>query len=293
MIGKGKSISHTKASISYGWNQEKDAEIIHNQHLAGENPKEITEEFKIIQSQNQRTKRNTLSFVLSPSIEDGKKLSKQELKEITKKFIKAMNLKERQAIAFAHRDKEHTHIHLYVNRIGFDGKAYKDSFIGKKSQQKAYEVAREMGLTNARDIQNQRLDQVKRIRYEIKQIHEKVIKSERPKSLETYIKLMKEKDIKVIPSINKQQKLQGFRFDYKGQNLKGSEVHRSLSGGKIIFQISNNMNKRMTKQNIPTVKLAGKAVQLSTNIATALAKRILKKTIKKAIDLGMGMGMGI
>lgn len=63
--------------------------------------------------------------MLSPSIDDGKKLSKQELKEITKKFIKAMALKERHAIAFVHTDKEHTHIHLYVNRIGFDGKAYK------------------------------------------------------------------------------------------------------------------------------------------------------------------------
>ena len=289
MIGKGKSISHTKASISYGWNQEKDAEIIHSQHLAGDNPKEITEEFKIIQSQNERTKRNTLSFVLSPSIEDGKKLSKQELEQITKKFIKAMNLKERQAIAFVHRDKEHTHIHLYVNRIGFDGKAYKDSFIGKRSQQKAYEVAREMGLTNARDIQYQRLDQIKQIRNEVKQIHEEVIKTEKPKSLDAYIKLMKGKGVTVIPSINKQQKLQGFRFAYKGQNLKGSEVHRSLSGGKIIFQISNDMNMGMPKQNIPTVKLAGKTVQLSTNIATAIAKRLVKKTIKKAIDLGMGI----
>lgn len=37
--------------------------------------------------------------VLSPSIEDGKRLSKQELSELTKKFIKAMGLKERQAIA--------------------------------------------------------------------------------------------------------------------------------------------------------------------------------------------------
>lgn len=289
MIGKGKSISHTKASISYGWNQEKDAEIIHSQHLAGDNPKEITEEFKIIQSQNQRTQKNTLSFVLSPSIEDGKRLSKQELQELTKKFIKAMDLKERQAIAFVHRDKEHTHIHLYVNRIGFDGKAYKDSFIGKRSQQKAYEVAREMGLTNARDIQYQRLDQIKQIRSEIKEIHEKVIEKGRPKSLDAYIKLMKGKGVTVIPSINKQQKLQGFRFAYKGQNLKGSEVHRSLSGGKIIFQISNDMNMGMPKQNIPTVKLAGKAVQLSANIATALAKRIVKKTIKKVIDLGMGI----
>jgi len=289
MIGKGKSISHTKASISYGWNQEKNAEVVHSQHLAGENPKEITEEFKIIQSQNQRTQRNTLSFVLSPSIEDGKKLTKQELKEITKKFIKAMGLKERQAIAFVHRDKANTHIHLYVNRIGFDGKAYNDSFIGKRSQHKAYEVAKEMGLSNARDIQYQRLDQIKQIRNEIKLIHENVMKSERPKSFDAYIKLMKEKNITVIPSINKQEKLQGFRFKYKGQNLKGSEVHRSMSGGKLAVQISNNMTKGMDLQKASKVKVAGNAVELSTNIATALAKKIVKKVIKRAIDQGMGI----
>ena len=289
MIGKGKSISHTRASISYGWNQEKNAEIIHSQHLAGENPREITEEFKIVQSQNPRTKKNTLSFVLSPSIEDGKRLSKQELSELTKKFIKAMGLKERQAIAFVHRDKEHTHIHLYVNRIGFDGKAYKDSFIGKRSQQRAHEVAREMGLTTARDLQHQRLDKVKQIRSEIKRVHEEVIRSERPKSLDAYIKLMEERGIKVIPSINRQQKLQGFRFEYKGKNLKGSEVHRSMSGGRIIAQISENAKKVMDKSKVPALKLAGKTIELSTNIATALAKRFSKRIIKSAIDQGIGI----
>ena len=289
MIGKGKSISHTRASISYGWNQEKNAEIIHSQHLAGENPREITEEFKIVQSQNPRTKKNTLSFVLSPSIEDGKRLSKQELSELTKKFIKAMGLKERQAIAFVHRDKEHTHIHLYVNRIGFDGKAYKDSFIGKRSQQRAHEVAREMGLTTARDLQHQRLDKVKQIRSEIKRVHEEVIRSERPKSLDAYIKLMEERGIKVIPSINRQQKLQGFRFEYKGKNLKGSEVHRSMSGGRIIAQISESANRVMNKSKVPTLKLAGKTIELSTNIATALARRFAKKVIKRTIDRGIGI----
>ncbi|MEM9078800.1 MAG: relaxase/mobilization nuclease domain-containing protein [Bacteroidota bacterium] len=289
MIGKGKSISHTRASISYGWNQEKDAEIIHSQHLAGVNPKEITEEFRIVQSQNLRTKKNTLSFVLSPSIEDGKRLSKQDLSELVKKFITAMGLKERQAIAFVHRDKEHTHIHLYANRIGFDGKAYKDSFIGKRSQQRAHEVAREMGLTTARDIQHQRLDEVKQIRNEIKRVHEEVIRLERPKSLDAYIKLMEEKSIKVIPSINRQEKLQGFRFEYKGQNLKGSEVHRSMSGGRIIAQISESANKGMNKSKVPTIKLAGKTIELSTNIAMALAKRFATKVIKRTIDQGIGI----
>ena len=289
MIGKGKSISYTRASISYGWNQEKDAEIIHSQHLAGENPREITEEFRIVQSQNPRAKKNTLSFVLSPSIEDGKRLSKRELSELVKKFIKAMGLKERQAIAFVHRDKEHTHIHLYVNRIGFDGKAYKDSFIGKRSQQRAHEVARKMGLTTARDVQHQRLDNVKQLRNEIKRVHEEVLRSDRPKSLDAYIKSMGEKGIKVIPSINRQQKLQGFRFEYKGQNLKGSEVHRSMTGGRIMAKISESANRVMNKSKVPTAKLAGKTIELSTNIATALAKRFAKKIIKRAIDQGIGI----
>ena len=86
MIGKGHAISRTKASISYGWNQEKEAEIVLKEHLAGDTPHEITEEFQIIQSQNQRCHNNTLIFIVIPNIKDGKDLSKKDLEEIAKKF---------------------------------------------------------------------------------------------------------------------------------------------------------------------------------------------------------------
>ncbi len=39
MIGKGKSIAHTGASMDYGWNQEKQAEVVYSQHLAGNDAK--------------------------------------------------------------------------------------------------------------------------------------------------------------------------------------------------------------------------------------------------------------
>jgi len=147
MIGLGKSISHTGASMGYGWDQEKDAKVVYLEHLSGDNPKEVIQEFKIIQLQNYRCKKNTLSFVLSPTIEDGRELRDKELREITQRFVKEMGLQERQAIAFVHQDKSHLHIHLYVNRISFEGKAYKDNFIGKRSQLAAERVAGEMGLT--------------------------------------------------------------------------------------------------------------------------------------------------
>ncbi|WP_350290681.1 relaxase/mobilization nuclease domain-containing protein [uncultured Croceitalea sp.] len=288
MIGKGKSISHTGASMGYGWNQEKNAEVVYKQHLAGDNPREITEEFRIIQEQNIRTKNNTLSFVLSPTIEDGTSLSSERLQELTQRFITEMKLEEHQGIGFVHRDKQHTHVHVYVNRVNFDGTAYKDNFIGKRSQYAAEKVAKEMGLTTAREVQQEKLSELKRIRREIKQTHEKVMTEKRPKDFDQYIKYMKQNRIKVIPSINRQNQLQGFRFEYKGQNLKGSEVHRSMSGSKLAIQIGDNSRKGILKKG-NTITLLGRTLGLSTNLATSIAKRVLKKVIKRTLDRGIGI----
>ena len=287
MIGKGHSIASTGASIDYGWNQEKNAEVVFREHLAGETPKEITEEFKIIQSQNERCTQNTLSFILSPTVKDGKEMSKAQLKEITNRFLKEMQLKNRQAIAFVHRDKEHTHVHVYVNRIGYDGKTYNDSFIGKRSQIAADNVAKELGLTRVRDVQNEKLQELKWQRLAIRNINNKVLET-RPKSLDEYINKMKACNVQVIPSINKSNQLQGFRFEYKGANMKGSEVHRSMTGGKLIAEISQNKSFSKLKEVPNTLKLMDKTVQLSTNMASKIAKDLIKQVIKRGLDTGMG-----
>ncbi len=289
MIGKGKAVGNTGANIDYGLDKEKDAEIVFNQHLAGDNAQQITDEFRLIQEQNTRCQKNTLSFILSPTREDGKHLTKERLGELTQKFVKQMQLKQNQAVAFVHRDKAHTHVHLYVNRIGFDGKAYNDSFIGKRSQLAAENVAKDMGLTTVKEVQLEKeLDSIK-VRLEIKNIHQRVMENERPKTLDNYIKMMRDQNVEVIPSINKANKLQGFRFEYNGQNFKASEVHRSLSGGRIMGQLSQNKCITKPLEAGKSVKLLGKTVEMSTSLATSIAKNIIKKTIRKAIDTGIGI----
>ena len=289
MIGMGKSISHTAASMSYGMNQEKRSEIIHSQYLAGETPREITEEFKVIQEQNELCRKNTLSFVLSPTIEDGRKLEREQLKEMTERFLKEMRLRERQAIAFVHRDKQHVHVHLYVNRIGFDGKAYRDNYIGKRSQQAAEKVARDMGLTTVREVQRQKEHELHNIRGEINRIHEKVILQSRPRDFDQYIKSMEENKVKVIPSINRQNQLQGFRFEYKGTNLKGSEVHRSMSMGRIAGQLNFERERAQKISKDKSMQLLGRTV----NVPVSLTKTIVKRTIKLAIKVVRDTGLGI
>ena len=289
MIGKGKSISHTLASMNYGWNQEKQAEVIFKEHLAGDTPYEITEEFRIIQSQNERCKNNTLSFVLSPTIKDGKDLSNKKLNEIASRFIKEMNLQNHQSIGFVHRDKQHLHIHLYTNRIALNGELYKDSFIGKRSQAAADKVAQQMGLTRAREVQYEKLEELKHLRKEIHYIHQQVLQ-EKPKSLDEYMKRMNNHQVKVLPSINKANQLQGFRFEYKGVNLKGSQIHRSMSGNKIILAISQNNRYTRLREAPKTLQLFDSTIQLSTEMINKITKDLIKQTIKRALDTEMGAG---
>ncbi len=283
MIGKGKSISHTRASMSYGWNQEKDAQIVLKEYLHGDSPAEITKEFKMVQDLNYHCTKNTLSFVISPTIEDGKHLGTKELNEITARFIKDMKLGERQAIAFVHQDKEHKHIHLYVNRIDFRGVAYNDSFIGKRSQLTAERVAERMQLTTVKQVQFEKAFNSMEIRTEIKRRHDLTMKQFQPKSFDDYAKAMESNGVKVIPSINNQNKLQGFRFEFDGHDLKGSEVHRNMSIGNIGKQMSGIQGASILKENNASIKLAGKVVDLTPSLALKITKLIIKKAIQKGI----------
>ncbi|WP_445737283.1 relaxase/mobilization nuclease domain-containing protein [Mariniflexile sp.] len=284
MIGKGKSISHTKACMSYGWDQEKDAEIVLKEFLHGDTPAEITKEFKMLQDLNHNCTKNTLSFIISPTIEDGKRLKTKDLSEITKRFIHEMKLGERQAIAFVHQDKEHKHIHLYVNRIDFRGVAYNDSFIGKRSQLAAEKVAEKMGLTTVKQVQFEKEFNLREIRSEIKRRHDLTMKQFQPKSFDDYVKAMQVNGVKVIPTINNQNKLQGFRFEFDGHNLKGSEIHRNMSLGNIGKQIAGVPQSKILKNNTVTVNLGGKLVDLTPNLALKITKFILKKAIQKGIS---------
>ncbi|WP_445955463.1 relaxase/mobilization nuclease domain-containing protein [Yeosuana sp.] len=283
MIGKGKSISHTKACMCYGWNQEKDAEIVFKEFLHGDSPDEFTREFKMLQDQNYNCTKNTLSFIISPTIEDGKRLEPKYLNEITKRFINEMKLGERQAIAFVHKDKEHKHIHLYVNRIDFRGVAFNDSFIGKRSQLAAEKVAEQMGLTTVKQVQFEKEFNLREIRSEIKRRHDLTMKQFKPRSFDDYVKTMQVNGVKVIPTINNQNKLQGFRFEFNGHNLKGSEIHRNMSVGNIGKQISGLQGKSILKENNVSIKLAGKVVDLTPSLALKITKFIIKKAIQKGI----------
>lgn len=56
---------------------------------------------------------------------------------------------------------------------------------------------------------------------------------------------MKSKGVEILPTINKSNRLQGFRVEFQGLNLKATEIHKTMSLSKMgvkIAQIGLNHN---------------------------------------------------
>lgn len=253
MIGKGRSISHLKSSINYVLEREG-AEIL-DKNIVSEKAKEVVEEFKLFQRMNDRCERNVFSFVISPTIEDGKRLSNDNLENITKSFLEKMRLDNHQYIAFVHKNTEHKHIHLYVNRIDYEGKAYNDQFVGKRSSQVAEVIAKEMGLGIAKEVQQARERERTFQHPELEKIKELAKATLREREINSVAKFVArfnkigvESGFRAEAYHNKGGAFQGLRF-YSGQHkFKASQIDRSLSKQNIEYYFEKmNSNRKVKK----------------------------------------------
>ena len=67
-------------------------------------------------------KKPVLHFSLSQPTGQENKLSKEQWQKVTRKFLKKMGLENHSFFIVRHNDTNHDHVHIAVNKIGFDGK---------------------------------------------------------------------------------------------------------------------------------------------------------------------------
>ena len=228
MIGKAKSISHVSNAINYAKNK-KGATEISRHNVAGETGREIAQEFRVFQNLNARCERNSFSVVLSPSIPNGIKLSNEDFAKLADDFLERMKLKEHQYISFLHSDKDHRHLHIFVNRIDSEGKAYKDHFISKKAQRIAESIAKDWGFTTAKEIQQQKEELLSR---QIINAHTKVL-SQMPGNIFEYAEHMNSFGIQMHLKQASDGKVVGIKFQIENESIKASSIHRSFSAANL------------------------------------------------------------
>ena len=228
MIGKAKSISHVSNASNYAKNK-KGATEISRHNVAGETGREIAQEFRVFQNLNARCERNSFSVVLSPSIPNGIKLSNEDFAKLADDFLERMKLKEHQYISFLHSDKDHRHLHIFVNRIDSEGKAYKDHFISKKAQRIAESIAKDWGFTTAKEIQQQKEELLSR---QIINAHTKVL-SQMPGNIFEYAEHMNSFGIQMHLKQASDGKVVGIKFQIENESIKASSIHRSFSAANL------------------------------------------------------------
>jgi len=150
-----KSNINLKNTLAY--NIKEGSGIISVNNLRGENERDYENQMSARQKLfRNRAKNLTAHIILSPSIEDGRRLTREDWKEITQRFLEKSGLTSFQSISFLHRDTEHFHLHIVVNRIDEDGKIYRAKNELAMSQRIADEIAHERMMIRASQIRTQK-----------------------------------------------------------------------------------------------------------------------------------------
>ncbi len=150
MIGKiiiGKSY---RKCISYclsnkpGQNESR-AKILESNFIDG-SKKEIIDQFEELGKMNPRLANNVMHITLSWPPRDI--LNADKLKTIADECGSKFGFNKNQSIVIQHNDTKHQHIHIVVNRVGFDGKTLSDSNNYKKIADFCRDMERKYNLTS-------------------------------------------------------------------------------------------------------------------------------------------------
>ncbi len=255
MIAKAKSCIGGSALIGYVVNEKKGYEL-ERQNLSGDTPSQLYSSMQVIQNQNLRCKNNTISIVISPEKSDGNILTNEQWQELSQKFLEhlGINVNDAQYISFIHTEKAHKHLHLILNRVKDDGSLIKDHFIGKRAQHIAHRIAKEMGLLSAKEIKQQREKDLKAKLKSFRELFRKAhqqVKSFFPQNLETYTSMMKDYNFRIIPCINKQGNVQGFKVgNYDDETeIKLSQIDRKIKLNADFFHSLQQEQERIKQEN--------------------------------------------
>ncbi len=95
-------------------------------------------------NQNVRVKKPVYHFGVSLAPDEH--LSREQWEYVVDRMLERLGLSEHQALIALHRDRDHEHIHIAVNRVGPDERVWKPGYDVFKQQDAARELERELGL---------------------------------------------------------------------------------------------------------------------------------------------------
>ena len=208
--------------------------------------KELIEQFNDVRFLNPKLAKPVMHVILSLS--PGEQPDNATLIALTEDCAKELGFEKNQFIAVTHNDTGHLHLHMVVNRVGFDGKTLSDSNNYKKIASCCRKMELQYNLKQVlspRTFLSKESDLIPRLDTRKEAMKTDIrISLLGSKTFGEFESLMKQKDYEVI-------KGRGIAFrDGKKVYAKGSELGYSLAKIEMILQQTLTQKKLLIHQDL-------------------------------------------
>jgi len=251
--------------------------------FAGKSENSILKEVQLIRVQ----KPNLQKYFYHTSINfpPEENLSSEMMKQIGHDYLQSNGFTQHQFIMFRHFDASHPHLHILVNRIGYDGKVLSDSNDYKRSEQVLRELEVKYNLTKVvssreakeRAMTKDELEMMKRTnvpssKLKLQAIVKAVLgKGGRP-TVHEFITALQSKGVRLQFNQATTGYVSGISYDFEGFVIKGTALGHDFKWPSI----KNRIDYQQERDRI-TIRMANVATQ-SHRTATDLAKVLKQKS---------------
>ncbi len=265
MIGKITTGKSFRGCISYcledklklqpGEQPVKDRAEVLCYNLCYGDKKELIKQFNEVRNLNPKLSKPVLHITLS--FPKGEQLNKASLQSMAEDCAREMGFDKNQYIAIEHNDTGHRHVHIVVNRVGFDGKTVKDNHNYKRIADYCRKMELRHGLQqvlNPRRYQTKELRKLPRLDQRKEQLKNDIREClSKAHNYQQFEQLMRQKKYQVL-------KARGIAFiDSKKVRVKGSEVGYSISRIEKILSLPAEQKKVLLQKDktaaLPTINI--------------------------------------
>jgi len=218
---------------------------------------------KVVSNYNSRCRNKFLRIEIGIAPQDEKKLSVSEYMWIAHFFAKRMGLDNHQWVAVTHKDTDNRHIHIIANRISLYGEVYDTTFVSNRAAKVAEEISREKGLTIAKEVKAERKHQKtkanptrEQTKHQVQNVCYALLDKYKGTGItgnSMFLYELNKNGITIERVKNKQGKVYGLKFSYRGQSFKASEIGREF-GYRSLKNNFEPTNKEALKRPHQTIQ---------------------------------------
>lgn len=202
----------------------------------------------------------------------GEDLPNDKMKQIGLDYLQANGFNQHQYIMFRHYDADHPHLHILVNRIGYDGKVLSDSNDYARSEKVLRDLEKKYNLTRVpsskeakvRAITKDELEMMKRTnapsqKLKLQVIIQKILQDKTRLTTEQFIKALQKHKINVLFNEASTGYVSGISYSYEGLTITGAKLGNDFKWASIKSSIDYDQQrdqKIIQQTNEQTKKLA-------------------------------------